>query len=434
MKPYKIIILIIILALLAGGVYAVYRQAAEYTDQLVIQQDTDPVGTTDGNKTADQTSEPSHTGNEQPSQTGSEEDSTSETTEQESSVTDTQPPEPTTPPEPPAPELRFMAVGDIMLGRGVGARLRKAGGYEKAFEKVSSYLNLGDVVFANLETPLTDSNHGLDKERKIVLKAEPESVDALTGAGFNLISLSNNHILDYYEKGLFDTMELLDQNGIKHAGAGKNIEEARKPVIIEKNGLKTALLAYTTFAELTYAGKPYQNYAAGPEKSGLVRDRYETIREDILKIRDQVDLVAVSMHWGVEDSFKVTAEQKELAHKLIDDGADMILGHHPHQYQGIEVYKGKPIFYSMGNFLFDQNDPENMESFIIDMKYKGSELIEFTALPVRIIDKSFVEIQTGSNAAALLERQAELCIELGTEPLTQDDKLIFKINEEGATQ
>jgi poly-gamma-glutamate capsule biosynthesis protein CapA/YwtB (metallophosphatase superfamily) len=431
MKLYKIVILIIILALLAGGVYAVYRKAAAYADRSVMQQDTDPEGTADSSKTTDQTGDPAQTDSEQPAQTGSEGDMTSETTGQETSETDTQPPEPIVPP---TPELRFMAMGDIMLGRGVGARLRKAGGYEKAFEKVSSYLNLGDIVFANLETPLTASNHGLDKERKIVLKAEPESVVALTSAGINLISLSNNHILDYYEKGLFDTMEILDQNGIKHAGAGKNIEEARKPAIIEKNGIKTALLAYTTFAELTYAGKPYQNFAAGPEKSGLVRDRYETIREDILKIRDQVDLVAISMHWGVEDSFKVTNEQKELAHKLIDDGADMILGHHPHQFQGIEVYKGKPIFYSMGNILFDQNDPENMEGFIIDMKYRGRELIEFTALPVRIIDKSFVEIQTGSNAAALLERQAKLCSELGTEPLTQDDKLIFKINQEGETQ
>ena len=424
MKPYKIAILIIIFVLLAGGVYAIYRQAAEYADQPVVRQDTDTIVAADSNKTANQSDESAQTANEQTAQTDSEGDSTSETTEQEISV-------PAQPPEPLTPELRFMAVGDIMLGRGVGARLRKAGGYEKAFEKVASYMNLGDIVFANLETPLTDSNHGLDKERKIVLKAEPESVVALTDAGINLISLSNNHILDYYEKGLFDTMELLDKNGIKHAGAGRNIEEARTPAIIEKNGLKTALLAYTTFAELTYAGKPYQNFAAGPEKSGLVRDRYETIREDIQKIRDQVDLVAVSMHWGVEDSFKVTNEQKELAHKLIDDGADMILGHHPHQCQGIELYKGKPILYSMGNFLFDQNDPENMESFIIDMKYKGVELTEFSALPVRIINKSIVEIQTGSNAAALLKRQAELCRELGTEPVIQDDKLIFKINLEG---
>lgn len=420
MKPNKIAILIIILMLIAAGTYAAIYFINISADQPAMQEDTINDETADNaaiadEVTADQSVEPVEISDEQPTET----------------VPELLPPEPK---EPELPELRFMAMGDIMIGRGVGARLRKAGGYEKAFEKVAAYLNLGDVVFANLETPLTDSKHGLDNTRKIVLKAEPESIAALTGAGINLISLSNNHILDYYEKGLFDTMELLDQNGIKHAGAGKNIEEARTPAIIEKNGLKIALLAYTSMAELTYAGKPYQNYAAGPKKSGLVQNRYETIKEDILKIRDEVDLVAVSLHWGVEDSFKVKPEQTELAHKLIDDGADMILGHHPHQFQGIELYKGKPILYSMGNILFDQNDPENMESFIIDMKYKGTELVEFDAIPVRIIDKSIVEIQTGSNAVSLLARQAELSLKLGTEPVTEDGILKFNITQEGESQ
>ncbi len=420
MKLNRISILIIILMLIAVGTYAVVYFTNISADQPTMQEDTIKDDTVDNaavidEVTADQSLELVEISGEQPNET----------------IPEIQPTEPQ---EPEPPELRFMAMGDIMIGRGVGARLKKAGGYEKAFEKVASYLNLGDIVFANLESPLTDSKHGLDNTRKIVLKAEPDAVNALTGAGINLISLSNNHILDYYEKGLFDTMELLDQNGIKHAGAGKNIEEARTPAIIEKNGLKIALFAYTSMAELTYAGKPYQNYAAGPEKSGLVQNRYETIREDILKIRDQVDLVAVSLHWGVEDSFKVNPEQTELAHKLIDVGADMILGHHPHQFQGIELYKGKPILYSMGNILFDQNDPENMESFIIDMKYKGTELLEFYAIPVRIIDKSIIEVQTGSSALSLLERQAELSLKLGTEPVIEDGRLKFNIIQKGESQ
>lgn len=324
------------------------------------------------------------------------------------------------------PELRFLAVGDIMLGRGVGARLQKAGSYEKAFENVSSVLKQGDIVFANLETPFTTSTHGLDNKGKIVLKAKPEAISALTSAGFNLVSLSNNHMMDYYEKGLFDTMSLLADNNILSAGSGKNIDEARKPAIIEKNGLKIGLLAYTDMAELIFAGEPYLSFAAGADKSGLVPRKYETIREDVIKLRDQVDLLAVSLHWGIEDSFKITPEQVEFAHNLIDDGVDMILGHHPHQFQGMEVYKGKPILYSMGNFLFDQNDPENMESFIIDMKYKGTELTEFCAIPVRILEKSYVEIQTGEKAANILERQAELCRKLGTDPVTDNDRLVLK--------
>lgn len=312
------------------------------------------------------------------------------------------------------PELRFMAVGDIMLGRGVGARLNKAGGFNKAFEDVAPLLNKGDVVFANLESPLTASTHSLDPKGKIVLKAKPEAVSAITMAGFNLISLANNHMMDYYEKGLYDTMSILDENGILHAGGGSNINEARRPAIMEVNGIKVGLLAYTDMAELTFAGKPYLSYAAKDEKSGLAPRKYELALEDVKKLREQVDLVAVSLHWGIEDSFKITADQVEFAHNLIDNGADIILGHHPHQFQGMEIYKGKPIMYSMGNFIFDQNDPENQEGFIIDMKYRGRELVEFSAIPVRVIEKTYVRIQTGENASELIKRQVELCSELGT--------------------
>ncbi|NMA33472.1 MAG: CapA family protein [Clostridiaceae bacterium] len=337
------------------------------------------------------------------------------------------PEEPGEPEEPEVPELRFIAVGDIMLGRGVEYWIKKnGGGYESAFAKVRNLLEQGDIVFGNLECPLTSSDKGLSKTGKIVLKGEPESVTALTSAGFNLLSLSNNHIMDYYEKGLFDTMELLDQHGIVHAGGGRNIDEARKMAVIEKNGIKIGLLAYTDMAEIVFAGNPYLSFAAGPEKSGVVPRKLETIREDIQKNRGQVDLLAVSLHWGIEESFRVTDEQVEFAHTLIDDGADIILGHHPHQFHGIEIYKGKPILYSLGNILFDQNESENMESFIVDMQYKGSELVGLSAVPVRILKKSYVEVQTDRDAAEILARQVDLSRRLGTEPEVVNDVLIYK--------
>lgn len=324
------------------------------------------------------------------------------------------------------PSLKLIAVGDIMLGRGVGMRLKKAGNYGLAFEKVSDYLKQGDVTFANLESPITESTHSLDPKRKIVLKAAPGSVSALTDAGIDVVSLANNHMMDYYEKGLFDTMDILDRNNILHTGAGRNIDDARKPAIIERNGLRIGFLAYSDMAELVFAGDPYLRYSAEKDKSGVLPRKYETIKEDIEKLRSQVDILAVSLHWGVEESFTIPPEQVEFAHKLIDDGVDVILGHHPHQFQGIEMYKGKPIIYSMGNFLFDQNDPENMESFIMDIRYKGNRLESLTAVPVRILDKSYVEIQTGVSAANILERETELCGKLGTNPETVNDTLVFK--------
>lgn len=418
MKFVKIALIILILALAAAGAYILVNKTSA-TEALPALQEM----TQDQAEDADPAQETELSRDPAQVQTaGIEAEQTSDVTGQAAEETEVQ----QVPEAIAEPELRIMAAGDIMLGRGVGMRLQKAGSYEKAFERVSSVFSLGDIVFANLETPFTAGTHGLNKKGKIVLKANPDSVSALTSAGIDIVSLSNNHMLDYYEKGLFDTMELLDQKGISHVGGGKNIEEAREPVIIERNGLKVGFLAYTDMAELIFAGEPYLSFAAGPEKSGVVPRKYETIREDIQKVRDQVDLLAVSLHWGIEESFKIPPEQVEFAHSLIDDGADIILGHHPHQFQGIEMYKGKPIFYSLGNFLFDQNDPENMESFIVDMKYRGTELVECTALPVRILDKSYVEIQTGENAENILKRQTELCQKLGTEPVTENDRLVFK--------
>jgi poly-gamma-glutamate synthesis protein (capsule biosynthesis protein) len=178
-----------------------------------------------------------------------------------------------------------------MLGRGVAYWIEKKRSYEAAFEKVKPYIEVGDVIFGNLESPITSSTKGLDPNRKIVLRAKPEAITALTSTGFNLLSLSNNHILDHYEKGLFDTMELLDQNGIVHAGGGKNLDEARKLAIIEKNGLKIGLLAYTDMAEITFAGDP-TFHCAGPEKSGVAPRKYAIIKEKE-KARGQVDLLAV---------------------------------------------------------------------------------------------------------------------------------------------
>lgn len=411
MKLKSLLIIISVLLILALGAIAVIW----YTES----QDMYANKTTDQNNTIEQSSSDTTAREASNDDTGSDNESTEndEDGQDIAEVVDE--------PVIEESELSIVAVGDIMLGRGVGFRLQKAGGFEKAFERVSHILTQGDITFGNLETPITNSDHGLDNNRKIVLKAKPESVGALTMAGFDILSLSNNHMMDYYEKGLFDTMSILEENGISHVGGGKNMEDARKPVIIEKNGLKIGFLAYTDMAELVFAGKPYLSFTAGDEKSGLVPRKYETILEDVQKLRNEVDLIAVSLHWGIEDSFKIPAEQVEFAHNLIDDGVDIILGHHPHQFQGMEVYKGKPIIYSMGNFLFDQNDPENMESFIIDLKYKGTELKEFSAIPVRILDKSYVEIQTGDKASNILERQAELCQKLGTEAMVKDDVLLL---------
>lgn len=328
--------------------------------------------------------------------------------------------------------LSIVAVGDIMLGRGVGSRLEKQSlSYTHVFEKVADILKEGDVIFGNLEAAITDRTHGLtaysktNKTGKFVLKSSTKSFEALKYAGFNMLSLANNHILDYYQEGLFDTIDILKENGIAFSGAGNNLEEARKPAIIEKNGLKIGLLSYTDFADIVYAGDPRISFAAGENKAGVAPNKYEYIKEDIANIRSEVDILMVSLHWGVEESFEILPEQVELAHDLIDSGVDVILGHHPHQFQGMEVYKGKPIFYSLGNFIFDQNDPENQESFIVNMQFMGTKLTSISATPVRTIGKVQVVPVFGDDARELLKREAELSSKLGTDFRIENDKLLL---------
>lgn len=352
------------------------------------------------------------------------------TTAAEPSTTLSKAPDPTAAPTPTvaAKKLNVVAVGDIMLGRKVGKLLEKSSkGYEYSFEQVAETLKKGDVIFGNIESPVTASEKSLSRGHKIILKCSPKAMSAIKAAGFNLLSIANNHMMDYYDKGMLDTIDILNKNGIAFSGGGKNLEEARKLAIVEKNGLKYGVLSYTDMAEFTYVGPPNISYAAGKNKAGVAPRKLELILEDIARVRSQVDILAISLHWGVEESFTIPASQVEFAHKLIDSGADVILGHHPHQFQGIEVYKGKPVIYSMGNFLFDQNDPENQESFILNMEYSGTQLKAFSATPVRILEKQHVAVQTGKNAAALLEREASLSKKLGSECIIQDDKLVFTV-------
>jgi hypothetical protein len=325
-------------------------------------------------------------------------------------------------------ELTIVAVGDVVLGRGVGIRLEQQGrSFEYPFEKVRDLLIQGDIVFFNLETPLTDSTHSLDPKGKYILKTPTKYIESIKYAGFNMANLANNHMMDFYEKGLEDTMALLDEAGIVYSGAGMNLEEARKPALIEVKGLKVAMLGYTDMAELVFAGDPYFEFAAKENKPGVVPRKMEYILEDVGKIRDSVDLVIVSLHWGVEETFIVTDEMVEFAHTLIDNGVDIILGHHPHQFQGMEIYNGKPIIYSMGNFIMDQNDPENQESCFLLLAYRATPFLGVNGVAVPPEANTPGVLPGGEEPRNILEREKRLCEELGTTFDIVGDNLVYRV-------
>lgn len=324
--------------------------------------------------------------------------------------------------------IKIKAVGDIVLGRGVEYHLNdQKKDYTYPFQYVVDILRMGDIVFGNLEVPMTESDKGLDPDGKYVIKSKEKAVEGIKYAGFNILNLANNHIMDYYEKGLFDTIDVLDRSNILHCGAGKNIDDARIPAIIDVRNTTVAVLGYTDMAEYVYKGDPMISFAAGEEKSGVAPRELELIKDDIEKIRHNADIIIISLHWGVEDSFEVTSSQREFAYKLIDEGADIILGHHPHRFQGIEIYKDKPIVYSMGNFIFDQNNPSNQESFIVDMQITERRLTSIELIPVRTISKTHIIIPKGEDAKEILKRELELCGKLGSKCAIADDKIVFNI-------
>ncbi len=253
--------------------------------------------------------------------------------------------------------VRLVAVGDV-------------GGVPEGFFNLTRPIIKGaDIAFAQLEGKLAGRGIMRPSGRSQTTTPDPQRVKTLLNAGFSIMSLASNHTLDSGEVPLLETIDLLRQNNIAVIGVGKNIEEARKPAIFERKGTKVGFLAYCSVTP--------PKYEAGKDKSGLAPVRATTayqqvdwqpgappriitqanpddlaaMIEDIKALRPKVDVLAVSMHWGVHFAPSIIADyQYEAGHAAIDAGADIILGHHAHILKGVEIYKGRAIFFSLCNF------------------------------------------------------------------------------------
>ncbi|MDO5316131.1 MAG: CapA family protein [bacterium] len=184
--------------------------------------------------------------------------------------------------------------------------------------------------------------------RQNIIYSRNEDFFRVKDMGFDVVSLANNHIWDLGEEGLLNTIRLLDENGIQHCGAGRNAEEAERPAVIEKNGLRVAILGYCMY------GNPWLGYVelAKENKAGVNPLDIKKVIEDIKKAKQDYDKVIVLPHWGREYRYEPLKECRTMAKLMIDAGADAVLGSHPHQIQPVVNYKKRVICYSMGNFLF----------------------------------------------------------------------------------
>ncbi len=240
----------------------------------------------------------------------------------------------------------LILVGDVMLGGEFPVFKNENNlDWSYPFLKLQPLFSNADIVFANLECPLSDEGPPrADKE--MALHAPPDSLKAFRHLNCSVVSIGNNHINDYGEQGLSKTIELLKTNEIPYFGAGSNLQEASKEVVLDKNGLKISFLGYTT------DDMHVRSIIAGPNTAGCAPYDFARIRDDINKIRNESDVICISLHWGYELHRFPAPEQIDLAHRIIDAGADIIIGHHPHVIQGFEKYRHGIIFYSLGNFFF----------------------------------------------------------------------------------
>ncbi len=253
-------------------------------------------------------------------------------------------------------------AGDVMLGRSVNTRMIKYSDYSWPFRKITSLLSEADLTMVNLESPFRTGCKPTDKG--MIFCADPRSAEGLLSAGIDIVNLANNHINNQGQEGIDETGKVLSQAGI--ASVGQN-----KPYFVTIKNTKIAFLGFTDIASGSL---------------GISTASPENIKSQISEAKKVFDLVIATFHWGNEYSPR-SLHQQELAHLAIDSGADVVIGHHPHWVQEYEEYKGKPIYYSLGNLVFDQMwSEETRNGLVVKLTFSGKNLIKQEQFPIKIFD------------------------------------------------
>lgn len=313
-------------------------------------------------------------------------------------------------------EIVISAVGDIMLA-GRWAPLLREKGYDRPFGGVAAALAKSDINLANLESPIASGGKEYTA-KKFRFRAEPEVARAVRKAGFNLVTLANNHSMDFGAVALAETMANLEAAGITWIGAGEDLVEARRMVLFTVKGKKIAFLGYS----LT---QPVEFFAAR-QRPGTAPGYAHIIVPDIARARQEADYVIVSFHWGKEGRSTPTPFQRSIAHKAIEAGADVIIGHHPHVLQGIERYGKGIIFYSLGNFVFASKSRAADQSVIIRLRLdEGRREAEILPLDVLYRRVGFQpRLLSGKSAENVIEQLNSLSKPLTTEIKFQNNSYV----------
>lgn len=311
-----------------------------------------------------------------------------------------------------------------------------------AFEHVLAKLKSADLLFGHLEGPLSPPSAdpaAPDIPHKAGWRhSHPSMVKGLQAAGFAAMCCASN--VAYGRQAVLDTLATLDAANIKHCGMGLNLAEARRPALVERAGVRFGFLSYTSvFWPVGHAAgqdtpgiatiKATTAYQPGPralEMPGVpplivtTPDPAElaAMEMDVKNLRDQVDIVVVSCHWGVSGSNQVQDYQRAIGRAAISAGADIVIGHHPHVIQGIEIWQGRPIFYSLGNFAFDweRMRGRHLDGLLVSCDITERRLTGVSFVPARRNSGNNIELldPAGAEGRRIVEQVTALCAEMST--------------------
>lgn len=299
-------------------------------------------------------------------------------------------------------------------------------GYGHPFSATRSIFSNSHITIGNLEAPITGRGTEFS-DKRYRFRARPDAARALKEAGFTILTLANNHILDFGKDGLVDTLYHLDCNSIGYCGAGRNLSDARAPAIVTAQGVRVAFLAYS----LTYPAE----FFAGAGRHGTAPGYAPFVADDIRSARKKADHVVVSFHWGRELDRNPRPYQVTAARRAVDAGADLVLGHHPHVLQGIERYRNGLIFYSLGNFAFGSRSVASDRSMIaritLDRGVKEAEIIPLNVLNRDVGFKP--EPINGKMGGKVVERLNDLSTGLGVRIAPEAGRYLVKWGSGGLT-
>lgn len=269
-------------------------------------------------------------------------------------------------------KFSLLFIGDILLANEAEQQIL-ARGTDYPFRKIKNELLKYDYVIGNMETPIT-ARGAAYTDKAYSFRLNPSSALSLKDLKLDAVTISNNHLMDYGKEGMEDTISFLDELAIRHAGGGKNLFDARRPALLNCGNVTICILAY--------CDRPPADYYASDNKPGISHLNLGHIKDDIATWKTRYNIVIISLHWGIEQTHEPQGEQIEMAHRIIDAGADGIIGHHPHWPQGIEIYRNKPVVYSLGNFINGYTNPTERDNMAVALYYTGGTLERMKIIPV----------------------------------------------------